>query len=62
MPLYTFACRTCKAVIELLLPIKDATMHTRCDGCGQVAVRMLDVPGVIYKGKGWAKRDRKQST
>ena len=60
MPLYTFACANCKAVVELLLPIKDATMETRCDGCGQIAVRLLDVPAVIYKGNGWAKRDRKK--
>lgn len=60
MPIYTFACRICKAVMELMIPMKDAITETQCDACGQIAVRLLNVPAVIYKGKGWAKRDRKQ--
>lgn len=60
MPMLDFVCKKCDAQIELLVGFSEEApkAHEKCGG----ELRRdfaAGLPGTVYKGKGWAKRDHK---
>jgi putative FmdB family regulatory protein len=58
MPVYVFHCGTCRAVEERL-QVGFTPVVPRCEACGVFMRQVIAAPAVLFKGKGWAKRDRK---
>jgi len=56
MPLYSFKCPTCGRIEERLQSGFEP-VTPRCE-CGPWMILQLTPSAVVYKGKGWAKRDR----
>ena len=56
MPLYEFKCATCGRIEERLQSGFEP-VTPRCE-CGPWMILQLTPSAVVYKGKGWAKRDR----
>ena len=60
MPMLDFVCKKCDAQIELLVGFSEEAPKTH-EKCGGELRRdfAAGLPGTVYKGKGWAKRDHK---
>lgn len=61
MPIYQFQCPACNATEERLQSINHPMSQPqtpRCDKCGCWMLRVISAPAVVYKGNGWAKKDR----
>jgi putative FmdB family regulatory protein len=56
MPIYVFTCPTCGKIKERLQSGFEPVVP-RCE-CGPWMILQLTPSAVVYKGKGWAKRDR----
>lgn len=56
MPIYEFKCPTCGKVEERMQSGYEPVVP-RCE-CGPWMILQLTPSAVVYKGKGWAKRDR----
>jgi putative FmdB family regulatory protein len=52
MPIYEYACRKCKAHIEILQKLTDKPL-TRCQKCGGRLEKQWSPPGIQFKGSGW---------
>lgn len=61
MPIYTYLCPTCSNRFELRQGW-DAEAVAPCPTCQTEAKRVLVVPSVIFKGKGWYSTDSKRSS
>ena len=61
MPFYDYHCTRCDATIELLHGIDDETKHTH-EGCGGALERRFSATSVHFKGSGWAKMERRESS
>jgi putative FmdB family regulatory protein len=49
VPHYDFQCRECGAVIELVLPVSEASSEQICVVCGQRARRLYTMPKLLFK-------------
>lgn len=58
MPTYDFTCDTCKKTEEHHFPIDGVAPMMPCE-CGGRMTKQFVPANVVYKGKGWAKKDRK---
>jgi putative FmdB family regulatory protein len=56
-PVYQYQCPVCKVVDERIQTM-DAPLTPRCEKCGCWMLRVISAPAVVYKGEGWAKKDR----
>ena len=56
VPLYSFKCPTC-GNIEERLQSGFEPVTPRCE-CGPWMILQLTPSAIVFKGKGWAKRDR----
>src|SRR5207237_5307937 len=52
MPIYEYACRKCKAHIEILQKLSDKPL-TRCRKCGGKLEKQWSTSGIQFKGTGW---------
>lgn len=52
MPLYQYGCATCGAQLERRQRFNDPAL-TECPSCRGRLVRMIQPPGIIFKGTGW---------
>ena len=59
MPLYVFECWTC-CTTEERLQTGFQPIVPRCDGCGAWMQQVIAPSTIVYKGDGWAKKDRKE--
>ncbi len=58
MPTYDYQCRKCGAVVEQVAPA-DGRTALRHEADGGKLWRLFSPPGLVFKGSGWAKKDRK---
>jgi putative FmdB family regulatory protein len=61
MPFYDYHCTRCDTTVELLHGIDDETKHTH-EGCGGALDRQFSATSVHFKGSGWAKLERRESS
>ena len=61
MPFYDYRCTHCDTTVELLHGIDDETKRTH-DGCGGPLERQFSATSVHFKGSGWAKLERRESS
>ena len=61
MPFYDYHCTQCDTTVELLHGIDDETKRTH-EGCGGVLERQFSATSVHFKGSGWAKLERRESS
>ena len=61
MPFYDYHCSRCDTTVELLHGIEDETKRTH-EGCGGALERRFSATSVHFKGSGWAKLERRESS
>ena len=61
MPLYDYRCTRCDLVVELLRGIDEAAPAAH-EGCGGALERLFTPASVHFKGSGWAKLERRESS
>ena len=61
MPFYDYHCTRCDTTVELLHGIDDELKRTH-EGCGGALERQFSATSVHFKGSGWAKLERREST
>jgi putative FmdB family regulatory protein len=59
MPIYDYLCSSCGQTTEVIHGI-DAPAPRFCPACGAEATlrKAFAAPAVLFKGSGWAKKDR----
>jgi len=63
MPIYDYLCSNCGQTTEVIHGI-DAPAPRFCPACGAEGTlrKAMTAPTVLYKGSGWAKKDRSSSS
>lgn len=61
MPFYDYHCTRCNTTVELLHGIEDEAKRTH-EGCGGALERQFSATSVHFKGSGWAKLERRESS
>jgi putative FmdB family regulatory protein len=61
MPLYEYQCESCGVRFERLQRKSDRMMQ-ECPDCGGSVRRLLQPPGLIFKGSGFYVTDNRRST
>jgi putative FmdB family regulatory protein len=57
VPTYDYQCRSCGNRIEVLHGVNNSG-PTACTVCGGPMRKLLSSPTIVFKGSGWAKKDR----
>lgn len=60
MPSYDYECRICGHRLEVLHGVNDSG-PTACVVCGGPMRKLLSTPNIVFKGKGWAKKDARDA-
>jgi putative FmdB family regulatory protein len=60
MPIYEYLCRACSHRTEILHGINDPGPQF-CPACGAEGKlrKAISAPSIVFKGSGWAKKDRR---
>ena len=58
MATYDYACKECKVVVEIVHPMSDESEHL-CPRCEKAMRKIISLSGVVFKGEGWSKIDRR---
>ena len=58
MPVYDYRCDKCQMVIEVMTESVSREMRRHATDGGTLR-RIFSAPSIVYKGSGWAKKDRK---
>jgi putative FmdB family regulatory protein len=63
MPIYEYHCTACGHRVEILHGINE-TAPQFCPACGKEGTlrKTFSAPSIVFKGSGWAKKDRRPST
>lgn len=61
MPFYDYKCTSCGNRIEVIHGVNDPGPGA-CDRCGGPMRKMLSSPSIVFKGSGWAKKERSTSS
>jgi putative FmdB family regulatory protein len=63
MPIYEYVCSACGHRTDILHGVHDAGPHF-CPDCGAEGSmrKAFAPPTIVFKGTGWAKRDRRSTT
>ena len=61
MPIYEYACRKCKAHIEVFQKVSDKP-PVKCRKCGGRLERIVSAPAIQFKGSGWYVTDYSDKT
>jgi len=56
MPRYDYIC-TNGHIVEVMHGVNDPG-PARCERCGAEMRKLLSTPAIVFKGSGWAKKDR----
>ena len=57
MPRYDYVCVKCGHIVEVMHGVNDSG-PARCERCGGEMRKLLSTPAIVFKGSGWAKKDR----
>jgi putative FmdB family regulatory protein len=61
MPIYDYVCEACGHRLEVMHGV-DAPGPATCPACGASPMRKaIAAPAVVFKGSGWAKKDRRSA-
>jgi putative FmdB family regulatory protein len=60
MPIYDYACQACGYQVEVTHGVHDAG-PSQCPVCGGAMRKLLSRPAIVFKGSGWAKKERAAS-
>lgn len=58
MPIYDYVCGACGHRFEVFRGLSEAGPH-QCPVCGGPVSRVFAPPTIVFKGSGWAKKDRR---
>ena len=62
MPVYTYRCQSCGVEFKKMQTFSDKPLK-RCPECRTGAVRrVLQLPGIVFKGSGWYSTDHRSSS
>ncbi|MBN1887624.1 MAG: FmdB family transcriptional regulator [Thermoflexales bacterium] len=61
MPIYTYRCDTCGVQFDKRQSFSDKPL-TRCPECNGSVRRLLQTPGIVFKGSGWYITDSRRSS
>lgn len=56
MPLYDYICEN-GHIVEVMHGVNDSG-PAQCERCGAEMRKLLSTPAIVFKGSGWAKKDR----
>ena len=56
MPLYDYICEN-GHIVEVMHGV-NASGPAKCERCGAEMRKLLSTPAIVFKGSGWAKKDR----
>ena len=59
MATYEYICKKCDLVMDVVVSM-DSNKEIRCPEDNTKMKRVFSAPGVLYKGEGWAKKDRRR--
>ena len=59
MPLYDYICEN-GHIVEVMHGV-NASGPEKCERCGAEMRKLLSTPAIVFKGSGWAKKDRSSS-
>lgn len=55
MPTYDFRCPDCRAISEVVSKVSLIDLKVMfCTTCDIEMVRLINAPGIVFKGSGWA--------
>lgn len=60
MPIYDYACQSCGHQMEVVHGVHDSG-PSECPVCGGAMRKLLSAPAIVFKGSGWAKKERTSS-
>jgi putative FmdB family regulatory protein len=60
MPIYDYACQRCAHQVEVIHGVHDPG-PSECPVCGGPMRKLLSPPAIVFKGSGWAKKERASS-
>jgi putative FmdB family regulatory protein len=61
MPLFEYQCESCGVRFERLQRKRDAAL-SECPECGGAVRRLIQPPGIIFKGSGFYVTDNRRSS
>jgi putative FmdB family regulatory protein len=57
MPTYDYVCRECGHSVEVMHAVHAAGPDA-CPNCGGPLRKAISPPAIVFKGSGWAKKER----
>lgn len=60
MPIYDYICQNCAHQVEVTHGVHDSG-PSECAVCGGPMRKLLSPPAIVFKGSGWAKKERASS-
>ena len=57
MPIYDYECRNCGHRVEVVHGVNHPG-PTACERCGGTLRKLISPPAFVFRGSGWAKKDR----
>jgi putative FmdB family regulatory protein len=61
MPIYDYVCSQCGHRVEVIHGI-NAEGPVTCEVCGGSLKKALSAPAIVFRGTGWAKKERHSSS
>lgn len=57
MPIYDYGCQNCSHRVEVIHGVHESGPLV-CSVCGGPMRKLLSAPAIVFKGTGWAKKER----
>lgn len=49
MPLYTYHCKDCAKLFELIVKLEDVDKEIKCPSCGKTLKKQMDAPYFVMR-------------
>jgi putative FmdB family regulatory protein len=60
VPIYEYVCQSCGNEVEVLHGRNDPGPGA-CDVCGSPMRKRIATPAIVFRGSGWAKKERREA-